>query len=485
MASQKLRGILKFVVFSTKVNFYTEKEIIKFNHLKDFLQYKTTNKKGLIAFMVEDEFSILYNLIKDAEGLKVEKNFGDKVIWFSGGKDYRQKSFVSLKYKVGTDEFNFDNEEDIVAALKLIKNSSPNRYEGYTSLLRKEITIEENFLDFHVVYKPSLSPMIFAKCNREFSNVKCRDACSFYPYLLTQELPHFKGYIKKEEIDLKDKSKTYYGGLRIYNIKAKDFFYSISLVGKDDKNVKEIADGQGINIINKGTSLISADKVIIFGWIPFLFIELQDYDFEYIELTDIVAEYELKIDWSLRKIVIANFETKQNKKRKGEDYKAEKVMLNRYYGFFITKGNKSAPAHYGQYIVAKGKTIIRRLALEIGLKDVVQGHTDSIKFVGDHQDVIDRYNSEIEFEELGKFEDEGIMEKVVYYNTNRAKYLMNGKLGLKHGGISDDSIVDIMKMSYNDISINTEYNKTLAYYYDAEYGFHPLVKVKKFGGSLK
>jgi hypothetical protein len=195
-----------------------------------------------------------------------------------------------------------------------------------------------------VDYKPSLSPLIFAKCNREFSNVACYDFCSFYPYLLTQELPHFTKFIKKEEMDLEDETKTYYGGLRIYNIKAKNAFYSISLIGEN--NETEIAAGQGINILNSGTRLISAEKVIIFGWIPFLLEELQDYDFDYIEMTDKVAEYELRIDYELREKVLESFEKKQTKKRSGVCYTAEKVLLNRYYGYFITKGNRNAPAHY-------------------------------------------------------------------------------------------------------------------------------------------
>ena len=487
MASRKKeRGILKLVNLSTKVKFYTNEEIIELDHIKDFLSLKSKNDKGLIIFMATQEFDVLYDYFT-AIGLEIKdiKLFGiDYLIGFTVGKkdSNTYKTFYLMKYKIGTDEFDMDNEKDKKVALDLIGNVSSNQQSGYTSELRKSIKVEEEFLNFHVRYKPSLSPMIFAKCNREFFNVKCRDACSFYPFLLTQELPHFKGFIKKEDIDFNNKKKTYYGGLRIYNIKAKTAFCSISLIG--EHNETEIAAGQGIGIINHGTRLVSADKIVIFGWLPFLIEELQDYDFDYLEISDLVAEYELKIDVILREIIIKVFEKKQEKKRRGEPYKAEKIMLNRYYGFFITKGNKSAPAHYGQFIVAKGKTIIRRLALEIGLEDVVQGHTDSIKFVGDHEDVIERYNSEIEFEELGKFANEGTMEKVIYYNTNRAKYLINGKLGLKHGGIADSDLKFIMKMDYDDIGINTEYFRTLEYIYDEEYGFYSIVKPKKFGGSL-
>lgn len=478
---KKMRGVLEFISFSTKVKFLLKDKELEFNHINDFINFEAKNNAGFVIFMTDKQFGVIYKWCRERMPGKLIK-VGEKTIGFSVGENRKSKTFYLMKYKIGTDNFDFSDEEDRAAAFKLIEAASCSSKQGYTSYLRTIINVEEPFLQFHVDYKPSLSPLIFAKCNREFSNVACYDFCSFYPYLLTQELPHFTKFIKKEEMDLEDETKTYYGGLRIYNIKAKNAFYSISLIGEN--NETEIAAGQGINILNSGTRLISAEKVIIFGWIPFLLEELQDYDFDYIEMTDKVAEYELRIDYELREKVLESFEKKQTKKRNGVSYTAEKVLLNRYYGYFITKGNRNAPAHYGQFIVAKGKTILRRLALEIGLKDIVQGHTDSIKFVGKHEDVIERYNKTIEFEELGKLANEGIMEKVIYYNTNRAKYLMNGKLGLKHGGIAEEDLVNIFKMRYEDIDFNTEYNKTLDNTYDEEYGFYPLAKVKKFGGSL-
>lgn len=487
MASRKIvKGILELINFSTKVKFYTKEKEAEFNHLNDFIELKSENDKGFMIFLTEEQYTVIRSYLKEIKieisSIKIGGEKG-KEIGFTIGSYKKRKVFYPMKYKIGTDEFNLNKKEDREAALNFIENAPSKAQSGYTSYLRKIISTDEKYMSLNILYKPSLSPLIFAKCGREFENVKCRDFCSFYPYLLTQELPHFKRYIKKEEIDFNDKTKTYYGGLRIYNIKAKTTFYSLSLIGEN--NETEIAAGQGIGIVNIGTRLISADRVVIFGWLPFLIEELYDYDFDYVEITNEVAEYELKIDQKLRVIVLENFEKKQAKKRNGEPYKAEKVMLNRYYGFFITKENKSAPAHYGQFIVAKGKAILRRIALQIGLEDIVQGHTDSIKFVGDHQDVINNYNATIEFEELGKLADEGTMEKVIYYNTNRAKYLMNGKVGLKHGGIADSDLTEIAEMDYEEIDFKTEYNKALKHIYDEEYGFYPLVKVKKFGGSLK
>lgn len=489
MASRKkMRGVLELIAYSTKVKFHTLEKEMEFNHLDDFIDFESKNDKGFIVLLTEIDYNTIEEYLKKIKKVKIElitvgEEKTGKEIGFSIGDYKKQKSFYTIKYKIGSDDFDLNDAKDKEALLKLIENMPWQTKAGYTGQLRKIIKVKEPFLALHTLYKPSLSPLIFAKCGREFVNVKCYDFCSFYPYLLTQELPHFKGYVKKEEIDFNDKTKTYYGGLRIYNIRAKSTFYSLSLVG--EKKETEIAENQGVGIVNSGTRLISADKVIIYGFLPFLIEELQDYEFDYVEITDVVAEYELKIDLELRNKILEVFEVKQNKKNSKKNYKAEKVMLNRYYGYFLTKHTQESPAHYGQFIVAKGKAILRRIALQVGLEDIVQGHTDSIKFVGNHQDVIDKYNATIEFEELGKLADEGTMEKVVYYNTNRAKYLINGKLGLKHGGIAEEDLAEIAKMSYDEIDFKTEYHKALDHIYDEEYGFYPLTKVKMFGGSLK
>jgi hypothetical protein len=127
---------------------------------------------------------------------------------------------------------------------------------------------------------------------------------------------------------------------------------------------------------------------------------------------------------------------------------------------------------------------MNRIAHEIGEKDMIHGHTDSLKFVGNHEDVIEKYNATIEYEKLGKFKNEGTMDKVVYYNINKAKYLMNGELGLKHGGIPEDDLSPIYNKGYNNINFSTTYLLTLCYIYDTDYGLIPLKQKTAFGGNV-
>lgn len=183
MAQRKTRGILKLTLFSTKVKFYTEKEIKEFESLNEFFLFE--NRNGLIVFLVDKEFSLIYSLLEKKESFKSISIHQSKEIGFQFGTGNKSKTFYSLKYKVGTDEFDFNKEDEIRAAIQLVELAPANQVSGYTGLLRKIIKSEEQFKSLHILYQPSLSPMIFAKCGREFENVKCRDACSFYPYLLT------------------------------------------------------------------------------------------------------------------------------------------------------------------------------------------------------------------------------------------------------------------------------------------------------------
>lgn len=477
MMGKKEKGILELFLNKKEVKFYNEKKEVSFSSLDDFI-YNYSSTYGVIVYLKEKYFSpILEHLKRTNLNLKEIRIFKSKLIGFSidNQKTKLSKTFYSMKYKIGTDELNIEN------SLKLIENAPAHQYSGYTSILKKEIKTEEPMLDFTIGdQEPSLSPMIFSKTRKEFTNAKCFDLTSFYPYLLTQKLPHFKKTISREEIQWKE-DETYYGAIWIKDIRAKTAFYPLSLVGENrDSGIKK---GQGLNIVNMGTRLISADEVILYGFLPFLLDSLKEYEYEDYKISKQVALFELEIDQDLRALVLEKFQVKQEKKRLGLNYLGEKILLNRLYGFFITKGN-NAPAHYSQYIVQKGKNILLQIIRQIGLKDLVHSHTDSIKFIGDHEDVIKKYNSEIEFEELGKFAPEGIMEKVIYYGTNKAKYIMNGELGLKHGGIEKRDIEPLKSLSYEEISKDTKYQLTTLYVYSSDKGFYAITTEKEFGGSL-
>lgn len=489
-----LKGMLKLNLFKKEVYFYYQGGEKKFEDLASFLFYDFG--RPLSILVKEEELGVIKNYIEEKNPnddyfCRPIKIFKEKEIGFSlSNKDkwyevcdsrtkkmtrkyYPYKTFYSMKYKIGSDDL------DISKVIEMWENDTNKWQSGYTSKLRKELNLSEPICRQTIINPPSMSPIIHTHIGKTFYNVKCFDITSAYPYLLTQPLPHFVKTITKEEFLKKgyEPGYTYYTGVEVFNIKAKTSFLPLTLIG--DENKTGIKGGQGENINNIGTRLISADRVIIYGFFPELDNLLQFYSYTGIRRAEYVQVFKLEIDQKLRKYILEKFELKQSKKRAHLNYDAEKILLNRIYGFLITKFN-TTPAHYGQYIVLKEKLRIAWLIKEIGLEDIVQSHTDSIKFVGNHQDVIDRYNSTIEFDELGKLSNEGILKKCYYFKEIVAKYEEeDGVLKFKHGGIHELGMREIEKMKFEEVTSNTTYNLIIGFCYSNTYGFCPCyVKAK-------
>lgn len=480
---KQLKGILNFELNKKTVIFYSSKGKQEYADLDEFL-YKDFGYRGVAIYTNITKLQAIYNYLRESTregygGRILTVSHGNKVIGFSffkldkyyvddnNNKKYRPfKTFYDIKYKIGSDEL------DIEDSLKLIESFEQKVYtQGYTSQLRKEIEYEEKLCKMTIDSPPSMAPNIFSKPLVEFSNVQCYDSCSFYPYLLTQKLPHYDKTIEFiSESQLEEQDAAFYGRIVIKNIRAKYNYFPLTLVGKNNKNITH--DKQGENIVCRGQQIISADKVVLYGFLKDLLqILKQNYYYDSYEISTKVIRFELKIDYKLRKKIIEKFEAKQAKKRNNEPYKGEKVLLNRVYGFFITIGS-TAPAHYSQYIVSQGRLIINNLIHSIGFKDMVQAHTDSIKFVGDHAAVIEEYNKTVEFEELGKFILEDTFQKCVYYSHITAKYINSkGELKFKHGGINELGIQHLYKMRYEDVNQNTKFFLIDGYSYDKEFGF--------------
>lgn len=474
----KLRGVLELQYGKEEVIFHTKNMSITIPDLDTFLYEYEHKDSGYMIYM-EDKYLKAVNdyLVRThPEYHSLVRVYNkEKGFTFKGYKlESYNKSFYSMKYKSGTDELSTKD------FLKIIDDIPSGTKEGYTSVLKKQTEfVKEPFLDFTTgETQPSLCPMLYAKTNKEFVHVKCYDITSFYPYLLTQELPMFEKFIDREEMDLDNKNFTYYGRITVKKLKAKNpSFCPLTLVGKMP------LEEQGINILHYKSQVISADEIWVYGFIPFLLDFLKDYNYESYEISSKIACFSLRKNEDLRSLILEKFWIKQEKKKKKENYAGEKIMLNRIYGFFLTRGIKK-PSHWGQYIVQKGKSILLNIIREIGLKDVVHSHTDSIKFVGNHEDVIERYNEKIEFEELGLFAEEAPMEKVVYYSVNKAKYLVNDELKFKHGGIEERDIEPLLKMGYDAVKKDTKYQLTIFYEYVQGRGLTSRTIEKEFGGSL-
>lgn len=475
---QRDKGFLKLFLGEERVVFYTNHENYEYNNLDEFLNSKSHTYYEQVIYLDKRTFGVVYKYCVE-ERKQTPKKLTEPVYYgyvIDNPKRAYKKIFYSLVYKCGTDEFKTTKDK-----VNAIEQAPVSSQAGYTSILRQILKTDEKLIPETVgPWKPSLSPLIFAKRDKEFIDVQCWDITSFYPFLLTQELPHFDKRITKYEVDWNDTRYTYFGAIRVRNIKAKTPFLTLSLIGNEKG---EIEPKQGKDIVRDGTRLISATVVDLCGFLPFLFEELEDYNYDSCEIATSIWRFKLEPDEKISSVILDKFAIKQAKKRAGEYYQPEKILLNRCYGYFITKG-LTTPAHYGQYIVAKGKTILRRLALEIGIKDIVHIHTDSIKFRGPHSDIIEKYNKTIPFEELGKFCFEGSMEKVIYYKTNVAKYLMNGELCFKHGGIEPHDIAPLYKLNYADITKETEFFLTTQYFYVKDFGFYPYRTKRKLGGKI-
>lgn len=141
-----------------------------------------------------------------------------------------------------------------------------------------------------------MAPIIYAKTNQEFLDVQCWDITSAYPYLLTQPLPHYVGYVDfiSEEMFNDDKF-TYYGGIKINDLRAKRPYYPLTLIGKNDNKIT--VESQGTNIINKGKQIITADEVVLYGFIPHLLQLLKEnYSYGDYKITKTLIKFELKIE---------------------------------------------------------------------------------------------------------------------------------------------------------------------------------------------
>lgn len=486
-----VKGIFQFILTKEDVVFHlTDGTRMDFPTLDDFIDYDF-GCKGAAIFTTLSELNAIYLYLKSGNlndkynySLVYVNNFVKKIIGLKimkkDSKERRSfKMFYDIKYKLGSDELKLKD------ALNEIESANFKRYNsGYTGKLRDEIVVKEKICRGTINNPPSMAPNIYTKVGCDFSNVQCWDITSAYPYLLTQPLPHFVGYVDFEsEEQFKDENMTYYGGIEIKQLKAKQPYFPLTLVGKNHKGLK--IEDQGENINHQGVRIVSADRVVIYGFVPHLLeILKRNYDFESYRISKNLIKFKLEINWELRKLVLRYFERKQEKKRNNLNYSGEKILLNRLYGFFITVGS-NAPAHYSQYVISKERLIIDDLINKIGFKDMVHAHTDSLKFIGDHEKVIEEYNSQIKFKELGKFVLEDVYQRCTYFSHITAKYIdKNGKLEFKHGGIDKIGIAHLYKMPYEEITNQTQYFLVLNYFYLKNSGYYPEFITSNFSNSV-
>ena len=373
----------------------------------------------------------------------------------------------STKYVFGSDSFS---AAAVLAQIKKHKAYNDPKL-GYTHYLGEQLHAEEikkiyrpNLLTLKLIQDMPQGPIILTS-NLTYEKVWSYDYDSAYSaIILENKFP--KSYKKVD--------KPVEGGnlvrVRLTGVKAKYFNQYPMFRGK------RVPPRDKVKMIGK--RIIEAEEIELY---IFLENEIPIYYYFYdIQKIEFLEIYEI-VWFSLPDTVINAVKELWDEKEKLKDikrrtgieppnYKAVKQTLNRIYGYFATlvDGGKrprdpSIPWDVGAYIVSRQRYLMFLFIKEVGIGHVVSAHTDGIKVDFDAQEIVDRINEKrgILHGTCGKLEFEGILEKVQYLANTKAKYIENGELKMKHGGISEDDINEFISThSWEQIRRDTIINIT-------------------------
>lgn len=473
--------------------FLSGEKVKSFESLKElnkFLFENYINKRPAArVYVYTNYFSEIQEYYKNSYkiGFKIlnkKNNTETTAFQIYGGITYKQ-----AKFYLGTDKSDAENSCELISKFhsRIIKH---NFTSSLNDILFKEDEELQNFgssenLPFGVLqelYKnASLAPIIYSDINKELKNVYCYDFDSAYIAQYYQTKFPYK-FIEAKEID--DKNE-FFVRAKIYNIKAKNpRFLSLSVADKSngknilfpDKNSKRVLKADEITL----SYFYKLETSIIF----------KDYTFEKIVFEKIWKIEFKALPQSFRNKVLDLYNEKEELKKQGKPYADKKVILNRIHGLFLTKKDfcgkkeqiyRSLPAQIGFYAIARQRRIMRDLVELIGLENIVQSHTDSFKVKFDCGEIVKNYNElhKTKYSEtLGLLEFEGKMEKVIYFSNTRAKYILDNKFNIKHGGISDEDANKILESyDYNTLNKDSFYEHEIDSYFTKENDKNILKKI--------
>lgn len=452
-------------------------KIASFNNIKSFNEYLFNKyigaKVARRVYIYVIYFDELYNIFephKNEVALRViNKKNNVEITSFQvfGGITYKK-----AKYYLGTDKIDNIDPKNYCELIEKFHNSLAKH--TFTTSLKDIIFTKEiqNFgsrerLPYSVIQElydyASLAPIIYSDINKEFKNVYCYDFDS--AYIAKYFKVKFPVDFQPCSVDSKSASLI---RLRIKNIKAKNIrFCCLSLANRDC--------GTNIIFINKKSKkVLKADEVVIsVFWFELEMIE-QFYTYDEIIKEKAWSSRFEELPESFKQAVFDIYSTKEEAKHNEQPYADKKVLLNRIHGFFLTSkeynGKKepmypNLPIQIGFFTIAIQRYFMIKLIQQIGLKNIVSAHTDSIKTKGNYDAIVKEWNEKNKnkySDTLGMLEFEGVMEKVVYFSNTRAKYIMDGEFHIKHGGIWVKDAEDILNTyTYDTFNGNSPYKHTL------------------------
>lgn len=367
-----------------------------------------------------------------------------------------------MKYYYGSDKFS------CAAALNLIENNPVEHWNSsYTGTIGKMLKIEEIKKEFPPIAKDLRQKMIYEapqggiiiSKQEEFSNVYCYDVVSAYlANLLEGKLPC--GFKKVNKVE---KGKCHFGKITVKGLKAKN---NKALSLYRGKRIPE-------DCIINGKRIVAA---LEYSFYCYLELELPIlnyfYTFESIEISDIY-QIEMKELPTAAKDAIKELYDKKKAAKGSLEYDGYKQMLNRIFGYFITcigdKDNLRArdyqvPYQIGIWLISKQRYVMWQLIQKVGIEHIVSAHTDGVKVDYNANDIVDVINLRRGsiYRDMGQWDKEAVLEKVQYFSNVKAKYIENGVLKMKHGGICEEDIKAFLQdKTYDDINGNTKFLFTI------------------------
>lgn len=383
--------------------------------------------------------------------------------------------------------------ENIEAVIKAISERDPaEAYRvGFTAHLKKKFVTQTTYTDFVITKKgeatsddynmlktmakySNLGALIGCTRNRELRDIYSYDITSAYIYhLFSNEFPSAEYFsVNPEQYECADKDENaFFIIAKISAIIKPEYFY---------KEIFPMPAGYIAEVLKEKCSITEGGKV---KYCEDMVIGLWDKDLKYInEFYDVlnlnmlkIYQFKLKpLPADLKREMLSLYRKKQRKKELHENYKTEKILLNRGgYGLWVTKKDDTnpytgitsriqsdwdVPFQIGSYIVALQRELLLEQMQILGMENIVAFHTDSIKTSKCFDEYFERYNESIDIcDDLGHFEREWKADRIFFYNSVRYKAVTDkGELIVKHGGIDEKDMFAVFAMNYDDITKDTE-----------------------------
>lgn len=407
-------------------------------------------------------------------------------------------------------------EYDILCVYKVVKHfveiykNVANIPLTSTSEVRREI--RKNVDYFYIMKMQKLVPnmkvyMILWACfsggythsnvintNIVLYNVKSKDIASSYPYSMLCKLPstQFLRCLCSEFMN--DPDYGYIAYIKMYGVKSKYYTHYMQ--------VSKCVNSKGI-VADNGR-VVKCDYVEM--WLTSIDMEiiLKNYQMHHYEVKQCYKSLLDYLDIRILKFILKLYGNKTKLKGVPEHeavYKRDKAMLNSCYGMAVTNPLKQSASYKEgwcrsplteEFIESKlndmrksGSTLMyygqglwitalsrRNLIYDVVLHshdfdcDVVYTDTDSVKYIGDHEEVFQEYNAKIyehykelcvRFPELsmddfmpvdingnshpiGMYEDDGEYEEFITMGAKKYAYRENGDLHITVSGVSKDGV---------------------------------------------